>query len=141
MDLLLKVAHTVQVYNSVQLYSLGAVQVYNSADCGVPDRSDLGTLRSRAVCKRSTTVRCVSGASSDCEVPTYPWCCYRRLCAGRASSRACIDGFFSFNGSVGLEEAVDEPCVEQRQPPRLAHHSVPVWPPFQARGVAGSTEI
>jgi hypothetical protein len=49
----LKVAHTVQVYNSVQLYSLGAVQVYNSADCGVPDRSDLGTLRSRAVCKRS----------------------------------------------------------------------------------------
>jgi hypothetical protein len=25
----LKVAHTVQVYNSVQLYSLGAVQVYN----------------------------------------------------------------------------------------------------------------
>jgi hypothetical protein len=58
------VAHTVQVYNSVQLYSLGAVQVYNSADCGVPDRSDLGTLRSRAVFKRCTTVRCVSGATS-----------------------------------------------------------------------------
>ena len=129
-------AHTVQVYNSVCSCTVSVpcrCTTVRTAVCPIgatsvhlgPERYVKGVQQCGVSVERPRTVR-------SRHIPKR--CCYRRLC--RPSVFSCIDGFFSFKGSVGLEEAVDEPCVEQRQPPRLAHHSVPVWPPFQARGVA-----